>query len=118
MKANSARGITVYRDLDSTVHVKLSETLAKVPPRTPHLFDYDIICDKSPCAVVFVNTFSGQKVTAGLKLEVKIPSTAYICTDRQKDCRKHIRHEVWGLPEGHVSGQQRGVPIEQAVVRQ
>lgn len=87
------------RELDSTVHIRLSESSAKVPPRTAHSFDYDIICDKAPCAVAFVTTFTGQRVTEAIKLDFKILSTAYVCTDRKKDCRKHVIHDVWGLPQ-------------------
>lgn len=90
-------GQTEFRDLDSTVHVKLSESSAKVPSRAPHSFDYDIICDKSPCAVAFITTFAGQHVTEAIKLEIKIPVTAYVCTDRKKDCRKYVRETVWGV---------------------
>lgn len=94
------KGQTVVRDLDPVVHVKLSETSAKIPPRSPHTFDYDIVCDKSPCAVVFFSTFAGQHVDAGIKLELKIPTSAYVCADRQRDCRKYVRQTVWGLPAG------------------
>jgi hypothetical protein len=94
---DAVAGQTQFRELDSTVHVKLSETSAKLPPRAPHSFDYDIICDKSPCAVAFITTFAGQHVTEAIKLEIKIPVTAYVCVDRKSGCRKYVREEVWHI---------------------
>lgn len=87
---NPATGRSMFRKLDSTVQVSLSETSARIGPKDSHTFDYDMKCASYPCLVTFrVGAIVGH-TAEGLAIRVVLPSVVYQC-QREKNCRANTR---------------------------
>jgi hypothetical protein len=95
--STDTNGKPIFRALDPDVNLKLSSYSARLGPKQTHIFDYDITCSKN-CAVAFDVMFMGKPITEGLQVALHIPTAAYVCTDKGKDCRKRMRKE-WGVPD-------------------
>jgi hypothetical protein len=90
--------IPIYRPLDSTVHLALSESSAFVGARQTHTFYYSIKCDVLPCLVVLdAGVTTGQKTQEGLIIRALVPHVVYIC-EKQKGCRQSVRKASGSKP--------------------
>jgi hypothetical protein len=89
-----ANGKPQFRPLDPDVNLKLSSSSARLGPNQTHIFDYDISCPHN-CAVAFDVVFMGKPITEGLQVALHLPTALYLCTDKDKGCRKRMR-ESWG----------------------
>jgi hypothetical protein len=91
-----ADGKTVFRPLESTTTVELSETSARVGAKQSRQFDAKITCTKLPCWVSLVGSAIVGKSTNGAAEKVNIFTTWYVC-EKAKNCRDEIRQGVFHL---------------------
>ena len=100
------------RPLDSTTHVKLSETSARLGPKETHEFSYKIICDSLPCSVAFLSGMIVGHTQVSqdnpvLAIRLILDHSVYACA-RQKNCRKSI------IAASGYTGPTATTPKEQA----
>jgi hypothetical protein len=91
----TAAGEPILHPLDSTTHVKLSETSARVAPRQGHDFSYTIQCDALPCVIGFAAGMSAGHTDNGMAVRLVLETAVYIC-EKSKGCRASIR-KSYGL---------------------
>ncbi len=89
-------GASIFRPLDSTAQVSLSETSARVGPQSDHEFDYEITCSAYPCLVAFQTGMVIGHTVEGIAIRLVIPHIVYVC-EKSKDCRANARKAA-GLP--------------------
>ncbi len=90
-----AKGEPVRHPLDSTTHVKLSETSARIPPRQPHEFSYTASCDVLPCVLAFGAVMSAGHTDSGIQAKLVLLTALYVC-EQSKGCRASVR-KAYGL---------------------
>lgn len=89
MSFSVVAGQTKYRALDPGVDVKLSETSARLGPKSTRTFDYTITCQSLPCAVTLWSTLTGLHSPDGMKLAIHLPHVIYLC-EKAKNCRASV----------------------------
>jgi hypothetical protein len=82
------------RPLDSTVHLKLSETSARLAPKETHEVDYKIRCDSYPCLVTLLSGMvvghtQGDKDHPVFQVRLILEHVVYLC-EKQKGCRTGV----------------------------
>lgn len=90
-------GTAAYRALDPGVTVQLSETSARLGPKASHTFQYRVTCAAMPCAVVLFSTLTGLQTVEGIKLNIHLPHSVYVC-EKAKACRANMRR-AWGVAD-------------------
>ena len=76
----SDTGAISYRPLNNDIHVKLSATSFRIPPKQNYLVFYEAAADRIPAWFVVYATFAGYRETTaeGLKIHVLLPHTIYL----------------------------------------
>ena len=82
------------RPLDSTAHVQLSETSARLAPKETHEVDYKIRCDVYPCLVTFLAGMTvGHTQASGnnpvFQVRLILEHVVYLC-EKSKGCRAQV----------------------------
>jgi hypothetical protein len=82
------------RPLDSTTHVQLSETSARLAPKEIHEVNFKIRCDVYPCLVTFLSGMvvghtQGDKDHPVFQVRLILEHVAYVCS-KAKNCRKDV----------------------------
>jgi hypothetical protein len=72
-------GIT-YRPLDSNIHLKLSATSFRIPPRQSYFLFYEANTDATPAWFVIYGAFSGFgfRTAQGMNVRVQLPHVVYL----------------------------------------
>jgi hypothetical protein len=78
--------------LDSGIHLKLSETTLKIPPKQTRDVLISVSCDILPCAFTLTSIFQGAHTLDGIGIRVSLGSAYYVCT-KQKGCRDLIMQQ-------------------------
>ena len=83
-----------FRAVDSTTHVTLSETSARLGPKEIREINFRIKCDVLPCEVgllasMIVGKTQTQDGTPGIQVRLALEHTVYVC-EKSKDCRRGI----------------------------
>lgn len=86
----SPKSETLFRQLDSTVTVELSETSARVGPKSEHTFDYDIHCQQLPCMVAITSGMVIGHTVEGLAVRLVVPHIVYV-DEKGKGARARLR---------------------------
>jgi hypothetical protein len=86
------RGKASILPLDSGIHLKLSETTLKIPPKQTRDVLISVSCDILPCAFTLTSIFQGAHTLDGIGIRVSLGSAYYVCT-RQKGCRDLIMQQ-------------------------
>lgn len=79
-----------YGPLPAGMHVEMSETSARIPPRASHEFAYRIRCDTLPCAVGIQWSMVHGHVDGGVVTGLRFITTVYQC-EKQRGCRDSVR---------------------------
>jgi hypothetical protein len=76
----SDTGDAAFRPLDSHIHVKLSSTSFRIPPKQNYFVFYESWADTLPSWFTIYATFSGfnERTPEGLKLNILLPHTIYL----------------------------------------
>jgi hypothetical protein len=87
-----------FRSLDSTAHVTLSETSARLGPKEIREFNYKIRCDALPCEVgilasMVVGHTQAQDGSPGIQVRLALEHCVYVC-DKSKNCRRSLLDEA------------------------
>lgn len=69
-----------YRPLDGNIHLKLSATSFRIPPKQSYFLFYDASADKAPAWFVIYGAFSGFgfRTAEGMNVRVQLPQTVYL----------------------------------------
>jgi len=76
-------GNGIYRPLDSSIHVKLSSTSARIDPGQTYYVFYSATADKLPAWFTVYSVFSKVQHTGGLDVRILLPHTVYIYPKKQ-----------------------------------
>jgi hypothetical protein len=74
--------------LSPDVHVTLSETSFRIPPRSTEVVNYKIKTDSTPQMLLLAAGMTIGHTSEGIAVRVWLPTALYIC-DKAKDCRKN-----------------------------
>lgn len=74
--------------LNPDVHVTLSESSFRIPPRSTEVVNYKIKTDSTPQMLLLAAGMTIGHTSEGIAVRVWLPTAIYIC-DRAKDCRKN-----------------------------
>ena len=85
-----SNGKSIYRPLDTSTRVSLSEMSARVGPKQQHQFFYRVQCETLPCQVVFFAGMIVGRTPSGIGVRIVLPHVVYTC-ESQKNCRANIR---------------------------
>jgi hypothetical protein len=100
------------RPLDSTTHIQLSETSARLGPKETHEFAYKLTCDVLPCEVSVliggvVGHTQGDKDHPVMQIRLILDHAIYLCL-KAKGCRAGII-----AASGYKGPQTPSTPTEQ-----
>ena len=95
-------GQVVYQDLDPSLHVKLSATSLRIPPKQGRIVFYEARADRLPAWFVVNCTVVGLRGRKHLNVEIGLPHTVYLL---QKDSIE--RSDVHILNSSFLSGPPR-----------
>jgi hypothetical protein len=90
-------GSPVFRSLDPSIHVKLSEMSGRVGPRASRDFSYKIKCDALPCNLSIYASVVVGHTDQGVAVRVLLPHTIYI-TDKNNPLHKADVAVTWTSP--------------------
>ena len=76
-------GNGIYRPLDSTIHVKLSSSSARIDPGQTYYVFYSATADKLPAWFTVYSVFSKVQHGGGLDVRILLPHTVYIYPKKQ-----------------------------------
>lgn len=94
----SEMGGASSQPLDPSITVNFSETSFRMPPKSQHQIDYDVICPKVPCHVQIQANFHGLRTTNGIAVVIRLISFVYLVQRealRVEDVQ--IQKEIQGL---------------------
>ena len=74
------------RPLDSTVHVSLDSTSARISPKGSYTFGYKIHCDQLPCQIRFRPSMTAGKTSQGIQVRLILGHATYVC-QKTRNCR-------------------------------
>lgn len=84
--------------LDSSIHVDLSESSTRLGPQQEKTIFYSVLCDKLPCWLMIVSSFTGEQNTKeGVLLSLNLAHTVYLCA-KEDGCRARIWKEQLKQP--------------------
>lgn len=88
---HQVNGQQVTEALPSSIHIELSESSARLAPKTSREIFYKMTCDTEPCAAAIYVRFTGPHTDTGVSVALHLPTSIYICPDTTKKCRERIR---------------------------
>jgi hypothetical protein len=101
-------GQAIYEDLDPVLHVKLSATSLRIPPKQGRFVFYEAKADRLPAWFVVNCIFVGRASRSGLNIDIGLPHTVYLLQRDSID-----RSDVHILKASLLSGPPRlAVDIE------
>ena len=76
----SDKGVLTYRPLDPNIHLKLSSTSFRIPPKQKYLVFYEASADEVPAWFAVYATFAGfkERTAEGMQIHVLLPHTIYL----------------------------------------
>src|SRR3954464_6769951 len=76
----SEKGEIAYRPLDGNIHLKLSATSFRIPPKQSYFVFYEATSDNAPAWFVIYGAFSGFafRTEQGMNVRVQLPHTVYL----------------------------------------
>lgn len=77
-------GSMTTRNLDSNIHVKLSETSMRIPAQQDRAISFEASCEKAPCWFIIFSAFQLAKNAQGVIFRISLPEVVYV-TDRDID---------------------------------
>jgi hypothetical protein len=84
----------ILEAVGTNVRVKLSETSFRLGAKTSHTVNYQVSCDKLPCAVALFSAFISGHVENGVNIAIHLPTSVYMCEDDAKHCREKVRSSL------------------------
>ena len=74
------KGEISYRPVDSNIHIKLSATSFRIPPKQSYFLFYEANTDHAPAWFVIYAAFSGFafRTEQGMNVRVQLPHTVYL----------------------------------------
>jgi hypothetical protein len=84
-------GEAIYQEIDSWLHVKLSATSLRIPPKQGRFVFYEAKADRLPSWFVVTCTFAGLPSRRGLNIDISLPHTVYL-----------LQKELIEKPEIHI----------------
>ncbi len=107
-------GSPIFRSLDPSIHVKLSEMSGRVGPKASREFSYKIKCDLLPCNLSIYASMVVGHTDQGVAVRVLLPHTIYI-TDKNNPLRKADVAVTWTSPTEAVI-ENRGLAYDRVRV--
>jgi hypothetical protein len=66
-------------DLDRSIHLRLSEMSAKIPPSAVHVFNFEVVCDHAPCWFqIYSSNGEARAVKRGVGVRIMLGETIYV----------------------------------------
>jgi len=85
------------RPLDPLIHLKLSETSARIPPKSSHTFFWNVQCDLLPCFFqIYSASTNARQVQSGIVVRIVLSEAVYVCR-KSKGCRESVHSDVFHI---------------------
>lgn len=96
-------GNGIYRPLDSTLHVKLSSTSARIDPGQTYYVFYSATADRLPAWFTVYSIFSKVQHGGGLDVRILLPHTVYLYPKKQPArVAVQVKPPVYSSQDGKV----------------
>ncbi len=96
-------GDGIFRPLDASIHLELSQTSVRVPPHQRRTVYYKATADRYPAWFSIYTTFHGLPKRSGLNVQLSLPHTVYLL-DRRAPAQEDLRFTALRVNGNQVEG--------------